>query len=285
MSKPRNARFALLSERYERDVLPQLIDQRRYAAAARRLGLWFGVQRHNINEYAVARARYVGNATIRREIGVYMAIINHARRVGLIDYTVSPPRIPTRSTAEGLTSEEVGEIVARAEAHADLYRFVMIALNTGARPGAILGLTWDRVNFTKRTIDFHDPRLSKQARRKGRAVVPINQSLMIVLGSGSTPAGLNVDCRVGRVVPIPNINHLWRRHIGFSRPHDLRHTVATEIARRHGLLAAAAMLGHKSIKTTEQVYVHIQADQLRHEAETLGKIHVGNDQSRSSGRG
>lgn len=275
---PRKARFATCARLYEREVVPKLVDQRRCFLAMKLLGWWFtsATNTPSIQQYAIWRAKHgIENATIRREINVYMAIMNHARRAGLIDTAPACPRIPTPSKAEGLRQEEVNEIVARSKAEISLHLFVVIALNTGARPGAIMGLTWDRVNQVNKTIDFNDPLLSKQGRRKGRAVVPINSALAAALRwPGMSPG---IDKPKGRVVQASNINVLWRRHIGFSRPHDLRHTVATEIARRHGLLAAAAMLGHKSIKTTERVYVHIQADHLREQAETLGKYNVDND--------
>lgn len=264
----RNARFALLAERYERDVLPQLVDQRRYWIVRDKLGHWAEEHKiYDIGEYAVWRAHAgASNATIRREVGVLMAVLHHARRTGLIDKIPAPPRIPTKSTAQGLMPEEIGEIIERAQSHKLLHAFVTVALNTGARPSAILGLTWDRINLINNTIDFNDPSMGKLARRKSRAIVPINSGLGEYLKS--LP-------RTGpRLLPVRNINVLWRRHIGFSRPHDLRHTVATEIARRFGLLAAASILGHRSVKTTEQVYVHIRADHLREQAETLGKYHV-----------
>ena len=130
-----------------------------------------------------------------------------------------------------------------------------------------MGLTWDRVDFERNVINFNDQRLSKQDRRKGRAVVPMNKELAEYLSAWR--AG---DIR-GPVIPRFDLNRLWRKHIKIARPHDLRHTVATEIARRFGLLAAANMLGHRSVRTTEQVYVHIKADHLREAAEALGSLH------------
>jgi len=48
-------------------------------------------------------------------------------------------------------------------------------LSTTARATALLELTWDRVDFNRRQIHLRNP--DDIGRRKGRTVVPINNSL------------------------------------------------------------------------------------------------------------
>jgi integrase len=50
--------------------------------------------------------------------------------------------------------------------------FAVLAATTGARMGAILSLTWDRVDFERGLIRYADPAVT--ATRKGRATTPIN---------------------------------------------------------------------------------------------------------------
>ena len=50
-------------------------------------------------------------------------------------------------------------------------------LTTAARVTAVLALTWDRVDFERRQINL---RLG-EGRRKGRAIVPINDTLLSAL--------------------------------------------------------------------------------------------------------
>ena len=37
--------------------------------------------------------------------------------------------------------------------------FIIIAMTTGARKGAVLDLTWDRVDMDGGVIDFHNPEM------------------------------------------------------------------------------------------------------------------------------
>jgi integrase len=54
--------------------------------------------------------------------------------------------------------------------------FIIIALRTGARSGAILALTWERVDLDNRMIDFREP--GKVRTRKRRVPVRINDTLL-----------------------------------------------------------------------------------------------------------
>lgn len=57
--------------------------------------------------------------------------------------------------------------------------FITLALATAGRAAAILGLTWQRVNFARRTIDLRDPALGDTP--KGRAHVPMNEMARVAL--------------------------------------------------------------------------------------------------------
>src|SRR5690606_17672224 len=57
--------------------------------------------------------------------------------------------------------------------------FVLLALNTGARRGAILALRWDQVDLKQGRIDFNPAGRIQTAKR--RPVVPINRPLLAAL--------------------------------------------------------------------------------------------------------
>jgi len=66
--------------------------------------------------------------------------------------------------------------IALIHAHAPHLRLaIVLILSTTARATALLELTWDRVDFKCRQIHLRNP--DDTGRRKGRAVVPINNSL------------------------------------------------------------------------------------------------------------
>jgi integrase len=76
-----------------------------------------------------------------------------------------------------LTHAEIERLLAAPAApHIKLAIHLMLA--TGARVGAILELTWDRVDFERGQINL---RTDATGPRKGRAVVPINAGLRAAL--------------------------------------------------------------------------------------------------------
>ncbi len=99
-----------------------------------------------------------------------------------------------------LTGEQQVELLAAASRfHVRL--FIIIALNTGARHGAILDLTWDRVAPDFSWVDFNDP--AKPVTNKRRVVVPCSPELRAALSDACDPLdGLAVVGlgRIGRYV-------------------------------------------------------------------------------------
>ena len=56
---------------------------------------------------------------------------------------------------------------------------IMLLIGTGARSAAARELTWDRVDFDRRMIQLRNP--FDKSRRKGRATVPMNDTLASAL--------------------------------------------------------------------------------------------------------
>lgn len=143
--------------------------------------------------------------------------------------------------------------------------FVLLALSTGARKGAILGLTWDRVDLDRGVLDYdeniRDDPMSKSY-RKGRARVRIGPTLLAALRIAH--AG-----RQSEYVVEHGGHGLKDIRDGFSAactragvhgvtPHTIRHSIAT-MARSHGsdIKQLAHLLGHRDSRTTELVYSHL----------------------------
>jgi integrase len=64
-----------------------------------------------------------------------------------------------------LTRADADKLVAACK-HRHVRLFVLIALHTAARRGAILALTWDRVDLANRLIDFREPGRARTKKRK-----------------------------------------------------------------------------------------------------------------------
>ena len=202
--------------------------------------------------------------TINRELGVLRAALNWCvkhRHIPSVPYIPNYSSIRRRERV--LNKDEVTRLVSAATTVSYVYTFLMIALFTGQRREAILGLTWDRVDMARRTIEFNDPDMKLAERRKGRAHVPIHPKLYILFEQliNNRRSDFVVENR-GRQVPSTTLQYGWtkvRKIAGLGKevtPHVIRHTVATDqIGNGASLEFVAQLLGHKSTHTTESVYV------------------------------
>ena len=128
---------------------------------------------------AYRATRPVGDATARYELMQLSTALNWGMREKKITArgkTWLPPT-PERKMRH-LSRKAFVRFLAEVRAtHARTY--VMIGVYTVARPSAILQLTWDRVDFMRRLIDFTPPGHVRTSKR--RTVVPIGDALLAEL--------------------------------------------------------------------------------------------------------
>jgi len=94
----------------------------------------------------------------------------------------SAPKIPLPPDAPNKTRylerEEIELLLSNCiESHVKL--FVLLAINTGARKGAILDLNWAQIDFNNKIIHLNPE--GRQQTNKRRAIVPISDALMTAL--------------------------------------------------------------------------------------------------------
>jgi integrase len=128
-----------------------------------------------------------------------------------------------------LTSQEADRLRTACVAK-HLRLFVEIGLHTGARSGVVLDLTWDRVDWDDRTVDFQVP--DRLITNKRNVTQPINDDLYAVSLAAKQRAICNfVIERAGdKVEAIKHGFHSACERAGLAdvTPHTLRHTVVTE---------------------------------------------------------
>lgn len=209
----------------------------------------------------------IKTGTIRRELSILAAALNYAKQKNIIQ---NSPKIhlPQQSPAREywITKEEYQALLAEAKKSFHLFVFISLAIGTLARKGAILGLTWDRVNFETGLIDLIDPEI--RITNKRRATVPMNDTLRAVLLQAKQAA------QTDHVVeyhgkPVNDIKKAFQRcakRAGLPRvtPHILRHSGATWLAMAGiPMYEIARYLGHTDIKTTYRIYAKYSPDYLR----------------------
>src|SRR5690242_7930441 len=121
------------------------------------------ITKQDCRDYAAMRKRQgKSNSTVKTELEALRACLrwHYGKEAPTI---VAPP--PSKPRDRYLTQDEARRLLASIEApHVRL--FVTLALATGARMGAILDLTWDRVDFEHGTIDFMPAGRDKSNKRR-----------------------------------------------------------------------------------------------------------------------
>lgn len=257
---------------YEKDHLPHTRSGWRAVIAWKHLAPSFGkLKPEQITPAIVEKycgSRDVGGATVNRELTTLSAIIGYGRKTGL---TTAAPFIRKRSgsvpRSRILSEDEIAKLLEACLDNPSLLLFVQIALLTGQRRAAIIGLKWSQVDWRSMIVDFNDRSATNASRMKGRGVIPIADELQGILSHVCHPGGDGKRYVIeGFAGDNPQLDRPFREtcdRIGLTdvTPHTLRHTVATRlISRGVPLLPVSRLLGHKSVLTTERTYMHLTPD-------------------------
>ena len=206
----------------------------------------------------------LSDGTIIKQLKTLRAALALAVRESVIDkapHIEVPPRPTPKS--RWLTKGEVSALMdATTSRHMRL--FLLLAVYTGARKGAILDLTWDRVSDDLKIINFNLP--GRPESNKRRAIVPTTKKLQEALSAARelavTPYVIEFNGK-----PCADIKTSWgktlkRSGIDHCTIHDLRRTCATWLVQAGvPTVKVARMLGD-SEKMIEQVYGHHNPEYL-----------------------
>lgn len=244
--------------------------------AARNLGRWWGpsmtradVSIQTTRAYAATRPPVAA----RRELEVLRAAFGYYSR----HYTpIAMPQIympPKPEPRERwLTKQEARQLRKAAMGVPHLYRFIVIALATGSRPGAVLALKWDWIDLRGGLMRRRAPGTAESKKRT--PPVRIGSRLIRLLRRWKRLDGPLID-----YVCHYNGQRVTKLRRSFSRavklaglggdvvPHTLRHTKATWMM-QDGISPweAAGHLG-MSIQMLDRTYGHHHADHQRRAAE------------------
>jgi integrase len=244
-----------------------------YAIAA--LLLWWGertcdyIKPETCRAYVRDRVRGgVTESTAARELIVLRAALGYAHKNGkLIErpFVELPSRGPGRD--RWLTRPEAARLLwesrrdPRSRGHLPL--FIMLALRTGARPGALFDLQWPQIDFASNRIDFNPP--GRKRTNKQRPIIPIPRRLRwFLLKAHARAASPHVLAYQGH--KLTKLRHSFeaaRKRAGLGDdvvPYTLRHSAGTWMAQRGvPLWQIGGWLGHSQEKTTE-LYAHHHSD-------------------------
>jgi integrase len=221
---------------------------------------------------AARRASGKSDGTAWTELGhLRSALVWAADKARLIDRAphIERPGKPAPKD-RFLTRAEIDRLLsAPCEPHVKLAIHLMLA--TAGRVGAVLDLTWLRVDFERGQINL---RADSIGPRKGRAVVPMTPTLRAVLQSAHAAALTEHVVEYGgrRVQSIRRgfMAAVDRAGLADVSPHTLRHTAAVHMAAAGVPMAKISQfLGHSSTAVTERVYARFAPDHLTDAAAVL----------------
>ena len=218
----------------------------------------------------------IKTATVSRELSILNAALNYAKYKKVIkDFQKIKLPAPSEPRDYIITKEEFRRLIAEAKKTFHLFVYMALAIGTLARKSAILGLTWDRVDFETGLINLSDPKL--RITNKRRAIVPMNDALRAVLLQAKEAAQTDHVVEYHRK-PVADIKKAFQRcavRAGLPKvtPHILRHTGASwQIMEGVEIEDVSFFLGHKNIQTTYKHYAKYSPDYLRKAANVLNDV-------------
>lgn len=218
--------------------------------------------------------RKIGEGTLYNEVNLIQSTLNFAKKKKLIKENPHQLKKPVKPAPvdRWLTAEEIQKLLVASEQTPHLHVAIALMLATAGRIGAVLDLTWGRIDLDKRTIDL---RVEDSAHRKGRAFVPMNQGMydLLLHWKLMCDSDFVVEYRGDRV---DSIRNAFRKAVkrakldGKVTPHVLRHTAAVHmVANGCSMQRVSQYLGHSSIATTEKIYARYAPEHLREESEAV----------------
>lgn len=175
----------------------------------------------------------------------------------------TPPPSPPRE--KRMTRQQVSAFLAACD-FPHIRLFSVLAITTGARMGAILELTWDRVDFDRGMIRYRDP--ARAETNKRRAETPINPLALSALTEARKGAltAFVIEWGGQKVKTVKKGISAAAKRAGMPwvTPHVFRHSAGCILAEAGIPMAEIAqLLGHKDSRTTEKIYARFSPTYLR----------------------
>ncbi len=224
----------------------------------------------------------ISPSTINRELGLMSSAINWA--IKELEWTLSNPfkgrrQTPPPGRDRWLTQEEADRLMEAAERQPHLHDFIVLSLNTGMRSGELLGLEWNRVDLSRRTIY-----LGASHQKNGKqSNVPVNETAREALlncarrKATDCPDSPWVFCN-GKGERIASIKKSFATATRIAKldnvhPHDLRRTFGSWLVQQGiSIQTVSALLRHSDISVTVKVYAHLAQENLMDAVEKLDLV-------------
>lgn len=222
---------------------------------------------------AELRDRGLSQAYIRRTLAAGKAALNWAHKrgeVARVPYVQLPPE-GGYTERRVLTAEQMAGLVEASlqEPEDYLTTYLLLAIGTAARKGAILDLQRFQCDLDRRVIHLNPP--GREQNKKYRPSIPMADFLVPIIESSKTEHLVAYQGR--RMMDIKAAFNRTRDRAGLPEdvtPYCIRHTIATELRNRGvSMQEISGLLGHQAGNRTTERYAKINPDGL---SEAIGVI-------------
>lgn len=214
----------------------------------------------------------IKDATIYTELSHLRTTLNWAVKRGLIPSAPYIRRPAQPAPREAYITKDQARALIAATRHDHVRLYIVLALGTGARNAALLGLKWNRCDFSRGVIDLRDKTIKVQ--HKGRAIVPMNQMVRDALLNARCDARslFVIEWYGNPVLSVKKSIKAAAKRAGLTdvSPHVFRHSAAVWMAEDGVPMEEIAQyLGHTDINVTRKHYARYSPEYLRKAAGAL----------------
>lgn len=225
------------------------------------------------DQFRTKKNAEISQGTLYNEIGLIQSALNFAAKKKLIRESPHKLKRPPKPAPKDrwLDDDEIRRFLAATRSTPHLHVAVVLMLSTAGRKGAVLELTWDRIDFEARTIDL---RTVRDPYAKKRAFVPMNSGTYALLSQWKPRCVSEyvVEYQQKGMKDIKKSFEAAAKRAGLEdvTPHVWRHTAAVHMVKNGCSMARVSQyLGHSSLLVTEGTYARFAPGHLKQEAEAV----------------
>ena len=219
-------------------------------------------------------------------LAIVRQVLNRAKNIGMYegDNPVSRVRKPSKDNRRTrfLTHAEADRLLSALldSGHEDLYAMTLLSLHCGLRAGEIFNLSWDCIDFERKTILIRDTKSNHN--RVAYMTGPVKE--MLARRQVEANGGLLFSKPGGGKIGQVGHTFIWTvEQIGLNKGvtdrrdkvvfHTLRHTFASWlIMSGEDIKTVSKLVGHTNIQITSDYYSHFSNEYLREKINKIGQI-------------
>lgn len=215
--------------------------------------------------------RYGQRHQWRRKVGVAFTELKAAYNLAGVE-APEFPKVPSRPPRDRFIPREAARRMIDHAPFLHIKVYLVLAFLSGQRRGAILDLTWDRVNLETGTVDFNDPHRPMTDKR--RAVVHLDRRGLVLLREADEMRRSNfvVEYQGRGVHDIKKGFHAAASAAGvpWATPHHTKHSVISWLAEDGWQIDQIADYTNTNRETVRRVYRKVNPDALAGMSQALG---------------